>query len=375
MRVSDAIRLAGGLKPDAYLGQVLVSRLRGADSSRMELRTSLRDQTGRATNDLTLQEDDEIRVFSITEFREPTYVAITGAVRRPGRYAFREGLTLRDLVLLAGGLDERASVREAEIARRPDAFDGGRLAVSQRVSIDSSYVIASQPNPERTGVAQAGAVREISLKPYDNVLILARADWARERRVVVTGEVASPGTYTLLTKGDRLSDVLKRAGGLTNTAYAGGIVFYRHEGHLGRIGVDLPAVLKDAKSLDNLLLADGDSIFLPQFSGIVEVQGAVNAPRGIAWLPGKKLDYYVRAAGGLTRTGVMERSYVTQPDGSVESIHEHFLWPNAVPEPRPGSIVYVTERDPNDKGIDIAKFGVIAQIIGSLVTIVAIVHK
>src|SRR5262249_178277 len=195
------------------------------------------------------------------------------------------------------------------------------------------------------------------------------------RRVVVTGEVASPGTYTLLTKGDRLSDVLKRAGGLTNTAYPGGIVFYRHEGHLGRIGVDLPAVLKDSNSLDNLLLADGDSIFLPQFSGIVEVQGAVNAPRGVAWVPGKKLDYYVRAAGGLTRTGVLQRAYVTQPDGSVESIHDRFLWPDAVPEPRPGSIVYVTERDPNDKGIDIAKFGVIAQIIGSLVTIVAIVHN
>lgn len=377
MRISDAIRLAGGLKPDAYLGQVLVSRLRGADSSRVELRTSLRDQTGRASNDMTLQEDDEIRVFSITEFREPTYVAITGAVRRPGRYAYREGLTLRDLVLLAGGLDERASVREAEIARRPNAFDGGRLAVSERVSLDSSYVVGALPNTDHanSAVTQAGGAREVSLKPYDNVLILARADWARERRVMVTGEVASPGTYTLLTKGDRLSDVLKRAGGLTNTAYPGGIVFYRREGHLGRIGVDLPSVLKDAGSLDNLLLADGDSIFLPQFSGIVEVQGAVNAPRGIAWVPGKKLDYYVRAAGGLTRTGVLERAYVTQPDGSVESIHDRFLWPDAVPEPRPGSIVYVTERDPNDKGIDIAKFGVIAQIIGSLVTIVAIIHK
>ncbi len=376
MHLSDAIRLAGGLKPDAYLGQVLVSRLRGADSSRIELRTSLRDQSGRATNDMTLQEDDEIRVFSITEFREPTYVAITGAVRRPGRYAFREGLTLRDLVLLAGGLDERASVREAEIARRPTAFDGGRLAVSERVSIDSSYVVASQPIPDHAaGVTQAGAAREVPLKAYDNVLILARADWARERRVVVTGEVASPGTYTLLTKGDRLSDVLKRAGGVTTTAYPGGIVFYRHQGHLGRIGVDLPAVLKDASSLDNLLLADGDSIFLPQFSGIVEVQGAVNAPRGVAWVPGKKLDYYVRSAGGLTRTGVLERAYVTQPDGSVESIHDRFLWPDAVPEPRPGSVVYVTERDPNDRGIDIAKFGVIAQIVGSLVAIVAIVHR
>lgn len=377
MHLSDAIRLAGGLKPDAYLGQVLVSRLRGADSSRAELRAALRDISGRAINDIALQEDDEIRVFSMTEFRAPEYVAITGAVRRPGRYAYREGLTLRDLVLLAGGLDERASVREAEIARRPNAFDGGRLAVSQRVSIDSSYVIASQAEPSRgASVVQAGASREVTLQAYDNVLILARADWARARRVVVTGEVTSPGTYTLLTKSDRLSDVLKRAGGLTAAAYPGGIVFYRHEGRMGRVGVDLPSVLRDSTARDNLILADGDSIHLPQFSGIVEVQGAVNAPRGVAWVPGEKLDYYVRAAGGLGRTGELARSYVTQPDGSVESIHTRVMWPDAVPEPRPGSVVYVPDHDPQDKGTDAtARLAVIAQIVGSLVAIVAIVHR
>jgi polysaccharide biosynthesis/export protein len=379
MHLSDAIRLAGGLKADTYLGQVLVSRLRGADSSRVELRAVLKDASGRAVNDLALQDDDEIRVFAITEFRAPEYIAITGAVRRPGRYAYREGLTLRDLVLLAGGLDERASTREAEIARRPSAFDGGRLAVSQRVAIDSSYAVGSRPvGPDGSTpqVTQAGAARDVLLQPYDNVLILARADWSRPRRVVVAGEVGSPGTYTLLTKGDRLSDVLTRAGGLTSTAYAGGIVFYRREGRLGRIGVDLPSVLRDPNARDNLLLADGDSIYLPQFNNIVEVQGAVNAPHGVAWVPGKKLDYYVRAAGGLTRTGELSRSYVTQADGSVESIHTRFMLPDAVPEPGPGSVVYVTERDPGDRGVDtIARLAVIAQIVGSLVAIVAIVHR
>jgi hypothetical protein len=163
---------------------------------------------------------------------------------------------------------------------------------------------------------------------------------------------------------------------LTNTAYAGGIVFYRHDSHLGRIGVDLPSVLKDAASRDNLILADGDSIFLPQFSGIVEVQGAVNAPRGVAWVPGAKLDYYVRAAGGLARNGEMNRSYVTQPDGSVESIRVKLLWPDAIPEPRPGSVVYVTEHDPQDKGADgTTRLAVMAQIVGSLVAIAAILRR
>src|SRR5205085_11291283 len=118
MRLSDAIRIAGGIKPDAYLGQVLVSRLRADDSARVQLRTAFRDTTGRPTDDLALREDDEIRVFSMAEFRPAEYVAITGAVRAPGRYAYREGMTMRDLVLLAGGLDERAYVGEAEVARQ-----------------------------------------------------------------------------------------------------------------------------------------------------------------------------------------------------------------------------------------------------------------
>ena len=136
-------------------------------------------------------------------------------------------------------------------------------------------------------------------------------------------------------------------------------------------------MLRDSSARDNLLLADGDSIHLPQFSGIVEVQGAVNSPRGVAWVPGEKLDYYVRAAGGLARTGDVERSYVTQPDGSVESIHIDALsGPTRFPSRGPGSVVYVTERDPTDQGVDtIARLAVIAQIVGSLVAIVAIVHR
>jgi protein involved in polysaccharide export with SLBB domain len=378
MRLSDAIRLAGGIKPDAYLDQVLISRLRGADSARVQLRASLRDSTGRPVDDVALQEDDEIRVFAVTEFRAPEFVVITGAVRRPGRYAYREGMTLRDVVLLAGGLDARASVREAEIARNPGSRDGGRLAVSQRVSLDSSYLLIGHARRETTpsnGVAQAGGGRDVVLQPYDNVLIFAQTDWSTPRQVIVTGEVASPGTYTLLTKGDRLTDLIKRAGGLTGAAYPDGITFYRRSGRIGRVGVNLANALRDSSSRDNLLLVDGDSIHLPQFNGIVEVQGAVNAPRGVAWQPGRGLDYYVHASGGATRAGDVGRSYVTQPDGSVESVRQRRFWPDAMPEPRPGSTVFVTRRD-DERGPDpVARLAVIAQIVGSLVAIVAITRQ
>jgi protein involved in polysaccharide export with SLBB domain len=377
MRLSEAIRLAGGIKPDAYLDQVLVSRLRGADSARVQLRASLRDSTGRPVDDIALQEDDEIRVFSVTEFRAPEFVVVTGAVRRPGRYAYREGMTLRDVVLLAGGLDGRASIREAEIARIPGSRDGGRLATSQRVSLDSSYLLIGHARGPTNGggVAQAGNAHDIVLQPYDNVLIFSQTDWSTPRQVVVTGEVVAPGTYTLLTKGDRLADLIKRAGGLTGAAYTDGVTFYRRSGRIGRVGVNLTNALRDSSSRDNLLLADGDSIHLPQFNSIVEVQGEVNAPRGVAWQPGRGLDYYVRAAGGATRSGDVARSYVTQPDGSVESVRQRRFMPDAMPEPRPGSTVFVTRRD-QERGADpVARLAVIAQIVGSLVAIVAITRR
>jgi len=367
MRLSDALRAAGGLTPDAFRGQVLVSRLRPNDSTRVQLRAALDDSTGRPVDDLALREDDEIRVFSAAELRPPRYVAITGAVRRGGRYAYREGMTLRDLVLLAGGLEERAWLREAEVAQLPATRDGGRLAESRRVPIDSSYL---------SGVVRTARVApEVTLEPYANVLILAQPEWERPRRVVVTGEVRFPGTYTLLAKDDRLSDLLTRAGGLTKTAHAGGIVFYRSEGNVGRVGVDLPRVLHAAHGRDDLLLQDGDSVHLPAFDAIVEVQGAVNAPRGVAWRPGKGLDYYVRAAGGAARTGDVAHAYVTQPDGSVESVVARRLRPDVIPTPRAGAVVYVTERDTTQHTDPIARLGVLAQVLGGLVALTAILVR
>jgi protein involved in polysaccharide export with SLBB domain len=367
MRLSDAVRLAGGLKPDAYLGQLLVARLRGADSTRVQLRAAFDASTRRLTDDLALEEDDEIRVFSVTELRTPAYVAITGAVRKPGRFAYREGITMRDLVLLAGGLEDRAYLTEAEVAQLPSSRDGGRLAVTQRVPLDSSYL---------PGRAPLGSARpDVALQPFANVLILARPDWERPRRVVLTGEVRFPGTYTLLAKSDRLSDVITRAGGLTTSAYAGGVAFYRNGGRRGRVGVDLPRVLRDARASDNLLLQDGDSLDVPPYDGIVDVLGAVNAPRGVAYVRGASLDYYVRAAGGGTRAADLRRTYVTQPDGNVESIVVRRLRPDGAPVPKPGSVVYVVQRDATDHPDSVARLGVIAQVLGGLVALTAIIIR
>jgi protein involved in polysaccharide export with SLBB domain len=192
----------------------------------------------------------------------------------------------------------------------------------------------------------------------------------------VTGEVRYPGTYTLLSKNERISDVLRRAGGLTPEGYANGVLFYRKREGIGRIGIELPDVLRDPHNLDNLLLQDGDSLFIPRFNAVVRVQGAVNSPVAVTYVPGRDIRYYIRAAGGFARTADEGRAYVTQPNGKVDAEQRRFLIPDHVPEPLPGSVVTVPTRDPNERGTDpIALVGALSGIASSLVAIIAVLHK
>lgn len=378
MTLGEALRRAGGPRPDSYLGQVLISRLR-PDSTRIQLRASLRDSTGTPTEDVALREDDEITVFSLTDFRPQRYVSIYGAVRSGGRFPYREGMTLRDLVLMAKGLQEGAYLKEAEIARLPENRAGGVTAITFRAPMDSSYLFerdgsgARYLGPPGLQVSANGA-KDVPLKPYDNVLILQQPDWELERTVTIAGEVEYPGSYALMTKTERLSDLIRRAGGLSNEAYAGGVVFYRKANHVGRIGVDLPAVLKKPKHRDNLVLLEGDSIYIPRYSGVVNVRGAVNSPVGIPYVPGRGMDYYIAAAGGPSRLADPGRAYVTQPNGKVESAHRRMLV-KVHPQPGPGSVVFVPEKDPNDKKDYTGMTQAVAQVLASLVAIVVIVTR
>ena len=289
--------------------------------------------------DFPLSEDDQIRVFSVTEFRPERYVAITGAVRNSGQVPFREGMTVRDLVLLAGGLEQSADLREAEIARLPADRRGGATATTSRVPLDSSYIFERGPDGKYFGPpglpAPNGSGPEIRLRPYDNVLIFRQPNWALQRTAVVSGEVTRPGTYSLTKKTERISDIITRAGGLTPEAYADGVTFYRVTDKVGRIGIALPEILRNPRSRDNLQLQDGDSIFIPRFNAVVNVKGAVNSPVAVTYVPGRSLEYYVRAAGGITRKGDLRYAYVTQPNGKVEATSGKFIFKND-PRPRPG---------------------------------------
>jgi protein involved in polysaccharide export with SLBB domain len=378
MKLSEALRRAGGVQPDTYLGEVLITRMR-SDSSRMQLRATLADTSGAVVNDISLQEDDSIQVFSITTFRPNRYVAIGGAVKNGGRFPYRAGMTLRDLVLLANGVQESAYLREAEIARLPENREGGVTATTIRVPLDSTYLFERKPNGEYIGppglAFPASGTPEIYLKPYDNVLILRQPNWELQRTVTIQGEVRYPGSYALKFKSERLSDILRRAGGLTEEAYADGIVFVRREGGIGRVGIDLSSALRRYESSDNMLLRDGDNITIPTYSSVVTVRGAVNQPSTVAYVRGKGIDYYISSAGGGNKNADEGRAYVVQPSGKLESVRRRLLVASSMPQPRPGSVVTVPEKDPNDRRDYVAMAGAIASVLASTVAIIVAIRQ
>jgi len=379
MTVSDALRLAGGVKPDTYLGQVQITRLQ-PDSTRIQLRVALRDTTGKVINDIPVQEDDEIKVFSLTEFRPTRYVAISGAVKKPGQFPYHEGMTVRDLALLAGGLQESAYLQEAEIARLPKDRSNGQTAQTFRVPLDSSYLFERGPDGKYLGPpglpASAGPHPDAVVEAYDNVLILRQPNWELQRQAYIGGEVRFPGRYSLRTKTEKLSDIIKRAGGLTSDAYPDGVTFYRKQNGVGRIGIELPDVLRNPRDLDNLPLVDGDSIFVPRYSAVVHVTGAVNSPVAVTYSPGKTLAYYIRAAGGPTAKADQGHAYVTQPNGKIESRSRGLLNFHGEPRPKPGSEVYVPLKDPTQKPFDITQTVTsLAQVVAALVTVIVALRR
>src|SRR5262249_51187537 len=154
-----------------------------------------------------------------------------GAVRKPGiQIPYRDGMTLRDAVLLAGGLQEGALLSEAEVSHLPENRAAGITAVPNTVALASSYLF-ERGSDGRVLLAPGLSVPsapapQVLLKPYDAIMIKWQPDWQLQQVVTVAGEVKYPSQYSLVSRTDRLSDVLKRAGGLTASAFPGGVVFY-----------------------------------------------------------------------------------------------------------------------------------------------------
>ena len=353
MTLSRLVRLAGGFRPATYAGRAHIERLDLADSTRSLTAVTLPRDSGDAwPADPALADYDVVTIYGRPEMRDSIHVAIAGMVNQPGRFLWREGMTLRDLVLMARGPRPGAWLQEAEIARLPADRSRGQMAITERVPLDSTYLFDRDSLGRYIGppgmAFPASGSPEVVLQPYDNVLILRQPDFELQRTVAILGEVQFPGFYALRAKDDRLADLVERAGGLTPRAYPEGIRFIRQEGRAGRINIDLPRAMSDRSSGDNIILQPGDSLIVPEYSPSVLVSGAVNAPGSVLWERGKPLSYYIGAAGGTTRLAIGGRASVTQANGRVQTRSKTLWIFTNDPDPSPGSVVYVPARDPNE---------------------------
>jgi protein involved in polysaccharide export with SLBB domain len=403
MKLSDAIRLAGGPRPDVYLDRILISRT-NEDSTRVQLRSTFADSTGKVAQDIVLQDEDEISVFSRAAFYPSKYVTIVGAVHDPGRVPYREGMTMRDVVLLAGGVTEDADLTSAEIARRAAGANPGILATTIRVPLDSTFRAGAGTDGQRVAPQLgAGGVPDVPLQPYDNVLIMRQTGFDLQRLVYLTGQVKHPGRYALKSKTERVADLIRRAGGLTPEAYAGGVQFYRSytpgrnpvetkpaeldapppsprdslpRGYTERVGIDLPKALKNSRFRDNIILAAGDSIHIPEYNPIVMVEGTVNSPGAVPYTEGKSLDWYVDAAGGYTQLSDRGHAYLTQPNGKREAVKRRVVLADGVPKPKSGAVIFVPAKRIQEQPANVAGvISTIAQVLTALVTVILVAKR
>ncbi|OLC28942.1 MAG: hypothetical protein AUH31_07865 [Armatimonadetes bacterium 13_1_40CM_64_14] len=327
---------------------------------------------------LPLDNGDSVVVDSIGPLDSLLYVGINGMVNKPGRYPWQEGMTLRDLMKLARGPKIGAYLKDAEIARLPGDRSQGQLADTLRAPIDSTYLLERDRAGHYIGPAGQGfpgsGAPEFPLQPYDEVLVLKQAHFELQRTVQVRGEVQFPGTYALRSKNDRLTDVLDRAGGLTPQAYANGIRFFRRDAGAGRVGLELAKVLKNQRDKDNIVLTDGDSLYIPSYVPTVRVEGAVNSPGSVTYVRGQGLDYYLSAAGGVSFKGDKKRIFVQQPNGNVRAVRKRPLFfGTSKPAPEPGALVVVPVRDTTAQSQTGTIIAGVAQIIAALTTIIVVV--
>ena len=211
LTLTQLIKNADGLKGDAYTQRASILRTKGDLSSEV-LEVNLQAILEGRQTDVVLRREDVIRISSIYDIQNERYIQILGEVKRPGTYPYAAGMTPEELILTAGGLQESANLKDIEIARRLEDSDSGTL----------SDIITTSINPDLSFNPNA-----IPLEPFDQVIVRKRANFTMQRLVSVEGQVNSPGIFAIQTSVDRISDLVKRAGGVNQFAYTKGATLIR----------------------------------------------------------------------------------------------------------------------------------------------------
>lgn len=338
--VRTLIEAADGLTEDAFGVHGVLRRLR-EDRSFEVLSVDINGIMNGTVADIPLRNEDDLFVPTQTELISSRKVTINGEVLLPGDYQWAANMTVEDLVLQAGGLTDAASVVKVDVSRR--VIDSKmkeaptQIAKTFSFELKDGFVIDGTPG--------------FMLEPYDVVQVRRSPGFFAPRQVTVSGEVTFGGSYTLEKKNQRLSDLIKMAGGLTKDAYAKGAYLERKMSALDKarrevalltarqaqgatndsvsiekldldtvytVGIFLEEAISNPGCDADLVLREGDHLVVPEFEGTVKISGDVMLPNTVAYAGDKKsYKWYVDQAGGFGQRAKKSKSYVVYPNGTM----------------------------------------------------------
>ncbi|HNG90649.1 MAG TPA: SLBB domain-containing protein, partial [Saprospiraceae bacterium] len=381
LSVQRAVLLAGGLRPDAS-GLGLILRTNPAnpkEKTYVEVDLAAAFDAPLSAANVLLQPADRLEVLSRPAFADEATIQVQGSVRRPGRFAYGRGMSLREALLLAGGLRLEAARNRVDIYRIQIRENEPTRTIVATLTVDSTFSV--------TGTTPGG----YAVQPFDEIVVRAVPEFEFQRYVEVLGEVRYPGRYALISDNETLADVVKRAGGLSAEAFAEGATLYREQGGKGYVVTNLSDALRSRLSPHNHILKEKDRISIPKREDLVSIRtsntnayaalrSALLSPGqiNVAHTPGKRAGWYVREyAAGFDKNARRSRVMVEQSNGKISRTKNWGLF-RIYPKVHKGSVVTVGSKPVKEKkgksaerkGIDWDK--TLPQILATLSTLATV---
>ncbi|MFD1629029.1 SLBB domain-containing protein [Pseudopedobacter beijingensis] len=372
LTVKELIKKAEGLKEDAFKTRAYIVRLTPLNDTEI-ISLNLETLLNGSGPDVLLKREDVLHISSIFDLREEYSVTIDGEVRNPGQFDYAENISLEDLIIQAGGFKESASPQRIEISRRVINTDSAAISATAK----TAQVFQIDINKDLSDIAS-----RFILKPFDIVVVRGTPGYETQKQVRIEGEVLYPGIYSITRKDERISDLIQRAGGLTQLAYPKGASLKR-EGKMANqldqekeelkiqqfkknskdstdvqlenkvirnnfVGINLEEILRVSGKSNDLFLEEGDIISIPKELQTVKVSGEVLSPNTMLYVKSKGFKRYINNAGGFSQKALKSRAYIIYANGSVKSTRK-FLFFNNYPVVTTGAEIFVPKAEEKRK--------------------------
>jgi len=336
LTIRDGLALVGGVTPDAYLERAYLIR-EGKDFSKkyipINIGNILKDPG--SPDNYTLQKFDQIKVLSKREFNDEFFIYVYGSVKKPDRFLFGQGISLNDVLLLSGGLLPEAANNNIEVTRVVE-FEKSSGKINSIPKSTTTFKVNKDLSLE-------GASELFLLMPYDQIYVRTNPDYELQENIVLNGEVMFPGKYSLMSKNEKISDIIARAGGLTKYAFKEATYIIRPQ--IGNIPINLNKALNSPKSNYNAIVSGGDEIYIPQVIDLVRISGQVaNTKDNIINSPffGKRAGFYVKEFGGGFAEDASKRNvYAIYPNGQFKRTKNIFGFIHLYPKIVKNSAIFV----------------------------------